>query len=271
MPKIAQVAKKLDNYMGLFIGRPGKGKSVAAASFPKPLYIFDFDGRIKAVANAFGDEDIDYDTYAANEFPKVYKKLEELVLNCRYQTVVFDSYTSYADMMIEYSIGTRGAGSSGSAAKDEEKTKGRNKGLLEMTVADDYNAETRGIQKLIMMMRMISAPYKIMTAHMLITEYYNMMNPGATRLMKSVLTAGKKVTEKVPGYFDEVYYFQTKDNPTVSKGPLYVCRTIPEEEDTMKTTLPLPHEINFTKRPENPSGSFYKEIQNHLKMQGWQV
>ena len=34
-------------FLGLFIGRSGGGKSAAAYSFPKPMKIYDLDGRIR--------------------------------------------------------------------------------------------------------------------------------------------------------------------------------------------------------------------------------
>lgn len=39
-------------FFGLFTGRSGDGKSVAGASFPRPLHIMDFDQRIRGVAAA---------------------------------------------------------------------------------------------------------------------------------------------------------------------------------------------------------------------------
>jgi hypothetical protein len=251
MPSIREAKAGPYNFMGLFIGRPGKGKSVAAASFPEPIYIFDLDGRINAVSNAFGDREIDFDTYNFDEFVRMHQKLSQLMLNCKYKTVIVDSYTAFADMMLHYSLSLRGG------------TGGVQKGVISMNTIEDYNAETQGIQKLIYMLRTCPAPYKIMTAHMLLTEYYDITNK-QTRILKSVLTAGKKVSEKVPGYFDEVWHFYTKDNATVSAGPKFVMRPLPLEDDNAKTALPLPMEVEFTKGPNNPRGSLYEAIKKQL-------
>jgi len=248
MPSISDAVKD-DSFMGLFIGRPGKGKSIGAASFPKPMYIFDLDGRIKPVARFFGDEDITFDTYLPQDFSKFYAKLKELVLNCKYKTVILDSYTALADMLITYSINLRG--------NDNRKT---DKGVISMTEISDFNAETQGLQSTVAMLRTIKCQYKIMNAHMLLTEYYDLTNQ-KTRILKSVLTAGKKVSEKVPAYFDNVWYFYTKDSLNASSPPDYCVRTVPREDDNIKSAINVSAELIFSKSNSNPKGSLFKLIE----------
>lgn len=268
MPKLSpedNKIRKFDRVMGLAIGRPGKGKSIGLSSFPKPMKLYDLDGRIKAIEN-FGstiDGEIDYETYNdPKDYPKLKDSLKNLVLNCKYQTVIIDGYTALADMLIGYSISLRGS--------SDTDSKGKQKGVIQMTTIEDFGAEAQELSHIIGLMRLIRAPFRFMTAHMLLVEYYDPMTK-QNKILKSVLTAGKKITEKVPGYFDEVWLFDTDDNMNPDKPPSYRMRTIPQEGDMVKTTLQLPTYVDFTKGVGNPNGSLYSVICKELKSKGWEV
>lgn len=85
MPKATDY-NPVKEFTGLFIGRSGSGKSVAEASFPKPLYEFDIDGRFDGIYNAIQNgliengEEINYDRYPLNRsgFTKFNAKIEDL-------------------------------------------------------------------------------------------------------------------------------------------------------------------------------------------------
>lgn len=250
--------QKTSNFMGLFVGRPGSGKSVGAASFPKPMYIAEIGGRIKPVVEFFGDENIEFDSYLEGDFPKLHTKLNELVRNPvnkkgePLQTLVIDGWTGLADMLLTYSMDNRG--------RD-----GSQKGLLRMLEVEDFNAETQGLTNLILMFSLMkNIPFKIMTAHLLITEHYNILT-NKNELHKSILTAGKKVTEKIPAKFDEVWMFFTKDEMVVGKEPRRLVRTIRQGDDFVKHAINVPPEIEFTKGPNNPKGSLFKQIEHLFK------
>lgn len=257
MPKLFDENRKEDPFMGLFLGRPGKGKSIAAASFPEPIYIFDNDGRIGGLVNWFKskniNKDIDYDTYNSGDLAKANKKLEDLVLNCKYNTVIMDSYTTLADQFLEYSISLRG--------KDFKGNSTQGKGIIDMPDLGDYKAETSGLAMFMAKFRTIQCKYKILTAHLLLVEYFDVVSK-SNKILKSVLTAGKKMTEKVPIYFDEIYEFYTQDHTTMGKAPYYKCRTIPEEGSLLKSSLQLPPEIDWTNK------NFYDVIKNEADLKG---
>lgn len=102
MPNAKDLENNLDKIRALFIGKSGTRKSTAAASFPKPLYMHDFDGRIQALRG----RDVDYDT-----FPRIAgwgkaEKVQEMHLaqvkqgTFKYKTVVISSITSVLDFFL---------------------------------------------------------------------------------------------------------------------------------------------------------------------------
>jgi hypothetical protein len=87
------------------IGKFGTGKSVFASSFPTSGYVFDFDNRISSYRGA----DWDYDTFAMTgigwvNFEKAIKEVEKSVIEGKYKTVVVDSTTAMNDTAMERAL-----------------------------------------------------------------------------------------------------------------------------------------------------------------------
>ena len=51
MPRATNLTPE-SRFMGLFIGPSGCGKTVAECSFPGPIKVLDFDGRIRGILGA---------------------------------------------------------------------------------------------------------------------------------------------------------------------------------------------------------------------------
>lgn len=101
----------------LLYGNSGTGKTVFGCSFPGPIYVADFDGKISSAAEYYNKdserlEDIDYDTFLPKDpkdlvFRNFYNKLAEIKAvgksgELKYKTFVLDSLTTYAEaMMVE--------------------------------------------------------------------------------------------------------------------------------------------------------------------------
>ena len=63
MPKLIDRVPE-NRFISLFVGRSGTGKTVAEASFPKPIDFEDFDGRIGGAQVPWLDlKDINYTYY----------------------------------------------------------------------------------------------------------------------------------------------------------------------------------------------------------------
>src|SRR3990167_2003209 len=167
--------------MFLFKGKFGTGKSPAAASFPKPLYFFDFDRRMDSVKKMFPHEkEIYYDTFAdfgKNGYKKFADVLEGFTDSCPYATIVLpDSITNFVELAMNHFIKLRGAGSIANISEDEvkqgTKKKSKSKGALELLGIDDYSAETRAISEMLSNAKYLAdkGVNIITTAHIITTE-----------------------------------------------------------------------------------------------------
>jgi len=201
MPQNLTEVKSDQSKMFLLKGLFGTGKSPAAASFPKPLYFFDTDGRMDSVKKMFPSEkEIYYDTYVS--FKKFCDYLESLTDSCPYKTIVLpDSITNYVEMVMDYFIKLRGGTKASEAqAGENTKKKGKSKGDIQLLAIDDYSAETRAISEML-----VNAKYlaKIMNvnivtiAHIVTTTTTN-IKTGSQSIEKFLLTYGKKAAGKIP-------------------------------------------------------------------------
>lgn len=89
----------------LVVGDYGTGKSVFASTFPGKLFIFDFDKGIKT----YRGKDFDYAQYEINakgymEFDKEFKDVEKSVREGKYKTVIVDSTSLLSDLAMERAL-----------------------------------------------------------------------------------------------------------------------------------------------------------------------
>lgn len=226
-------------YFALFKGEPGTGKTRAAASFPKP-YVFDFDGKLAVVRNVFPNKDVNYDTYY-NDFPAAMKKLEELINYCPYDTIIWDSLTSFARTTLSHMIKYRGG-------KGDLK-----KGGLNVPQIEDYGGETAAMVQMVDALRLICnrGVRVIVIAHVVEVTEKNIKTQQSTTT-RQLLTGGKKIAAELPAYFDEAYHFYHEGG--FDGKPQFKAFTLNSGEDWAKTALPLPNPIEWTGK------DFYKDI-----------
>jgi hypothetical protein len=250
VPSIEDALAK-EEFLMLFKGEVSCGKSIAAASFPKP-YIFDMESRIRSVAAYHyprGKRDLEYDTYTREDYSKFDKKWDDFIDMSKmkrfpYDTVIVDSLTSTADLLLQNVIRLKGLDG-----------KGKKIAGVAVSSIEDFNAENSMLTELVMFLQQIRCKYKILIAHVIKTEKTN-LNDDTTVVTRQLLTGGKKVAAKIPGYFDEIYHFEQKP---VGGKQTFIARTVNSGEDFARTTLKLPKEINFTDK------NFYELIQPSIQ------
>lgn len=247
MPTMNEV--DFDAMTFLFKGEPGTRKSTQALSFPTPQYWFSWDRKMNGIALPMRKWGIDpklitYDDYTDWSTPK--KKLEQLQVTCPYKTIVVDSITSMADSTLrqttklKYGV-TR---SSGAAA-------GKLIAGIAVNEIEDYNAESSALMEMLSLVKDIAAYHKIhviLIAHVVKAEYRDTTKK-TTHISRQIVTAGKNVAAKLPGYCNEVYHFNIKSGMVEGAGGEYSLLTEHTGDDFARTGIGLSREIVFNDKP----------------------
>lgn len=256
MPTLDQVDPKL--IFAMFKGEPGTRKSTQALSFPGPQYWFSWDRKMQGILLPLRNWGIDpktieYDDY--DDWNTARDKLEKLSVNCPYDTLVFDSITSMADMTLRQTLKSKGGTTRKSGAMAGKQIAG-----ISVNELEDYNAESAAINELISLAKDIQIynhkTFKRYINIILIAHVMEVTNKSSDNKMittRTIVTAGKRVAAKIPAYCTEVYHFGIKKGFVEGQGGKYICATESTSDDFARTALPLPKEIEFGDK------SLYKE------------
>lgn len=237
-----QVDFSLD-YMAMFMGRPGSGKSIAASSFGKKVIFFDIDGRVKPVKNFWTTHnparlaDIQFVSYEPGQYEKFAGDftLENLK---PYDNIVVDGFTSLGTNVMAYTYNFH----------TEAVKKAMYKGIIQVNALDDYKALVSALDGTIRVFRKLKGKIRIMTAHELAVDIKD-ANGIVLRTDKQILAAGNQAGPRAEGYFDEIYLFKSRPNADNNKPPMRLVRTNPDSEyQQLKTALGLPPEIDVTNK-----------------------
>lgn len=234
----------------LMKGEPKTGKSVAAHSFPN-TYTFAIDYRMESVKHFYPDRDFEYDHF--DNLIQVNKRIEDLKLNCPWDTLIFDGITSYSNLAISCMIDHR-------APSPGSKTV---RAGIPVAEVEDYGGEARALTMMLDGLRAISIKHKkhvIVIAHVLNVENYN-LKTNTTSVSRTLLTAGKKIAAAFPKDFNEVYHFDVQTNLETGE-PEYIVYTKHQGVDFAGTALPLSTRINWTNK------NFYQILLNQIKSGG---
>jgi hypothetical protein len=246
MPKLIDMPSG-DVLMTLIKGESGTGKTIMAVSYALsgPLYIFDFEDRMRSVANYYRQikrldviQNVEYDTYYS--FSKLRKKFQAIEQSPKgLKNVVIDSLTSFTDRVLSNTKQFKG---------NEQATTGQNVGRtvgeFRVNTLDDFNAESAAIQEFIVEHALILKSMKInviVNAHVIKVKEDSDEGPGKTTIARYLMTGGKKSGQKIPGYYDEIYHTNIEPGMSTSDAPSYTIRTRHSGNDFAKTSLNLPY------------------------------
>lgn len=225
----------------LFKGEPGTRKSTQALSFPTPQYWFSWDRKMNSLIVPMRKWNIDpilIDQDSYDNWDKARIKLESFQSTCKYATLVFDTLTSCADMTLRQSRKSKSSG-------------GKKIGSIQVDDIEDYNAESAALNELIALTKDIQDYHYtqgkiiniILIAHVLEVTKTSLDNK--VNVTRSIVTAGKRVSAKIPAYCSEVYHFGMEKSFVVGQGGDYIALTEGSGDDFARTALDLPKSIKF--------------------------
>ena len=244
MPSLTEYNSDSNYFKGLFVGKNGSGKTLALSSFPKPMKIYDFDGRLAPLINLLSDsqkDGIDAELIGPDKFAKFCNDFQELQDDYRFKTIVIDSLTSLSMTAVNYYLRLKGKTGGGKKIGTSQ---------TQVPTWDEVNGETAVISQILDVAKVMKC-HVIMTAHP-VGKMEITANDKGGRKTTSIVAFGHKVPTIIPNYFNEIYQFFIEsgfdnDNNTI---PRYVIYTRPNaEEDMMKTALSLPRKIDLTSLP----------------------
>ncbi len=208
MPSLeSRITKPQENFFGLFVGRSGDGKSVAEASFPRPLLVQDFDFRVDGIiggisAGCLKDiSGIEYDQYNARDgkgFDLFNSKLEQLEIarksgNFPFKTVNIDSLYSMCRILIVASHSLQS---------------GKKIGNLRMSGPGDYGFEVSGAHQIFDFLRML--PCNVICSAHIIDKYGKLDRTkeySESGVVGEKLTVRDQLGESILAYFSNVFRF----------------------------------------------------------------
>lgn len=243
-----------ERFQGLFVGVHGSGKTVGAASWPGPIMIYDFDGRVDPVASFYPTRtDIEYKVVGGRKvnrldaitFKDFCIEMEALQDSCPYATVILDSITSMTMTVVRYQLSFKGK-STGEEGEKSKKGKVLAGGIIVPTW-DEFNGECQTVCEIIEVLKVLDANV-IVTAH----PVAKMEIRGDEGVKTESITAfGYKTPNFVPNYFNEIWNFTREDSDGVGNPPRRFIRTQAGANVLCKTAMPqiIPPRFDFTNRP----------------------
>jgi hypothetical protein len=240
------------NFDALYVlmkGEPGTRKSTQALSFPGPQFWFSWDRKMNGIYLPMRKWGIDPKTVNFQDYDdwtKPKQQLEKFQTDCPYKTIIFDSITSMADMTLRQTTRLK---------YGVKRQSGADAGKLIAGIAvneiEDYNAESAALNELIALSKDIHSYHKVnvvLIAHVVQAEYRSTTN-NTTHVSRQIVTAGKKVSAKIPAYCGEVYHFNIEKGFVEGQGGDYALLTTHTGDDFARTALDLPNKIVFGDKP----------------------
>lgn len=242
-------AAKIDSQYIMFTGTPGTRKSTQALSYPKPQFWLSWDQKMNSLILPMRDWKIDpkliqYEDY--EDWSKPRMKLEQLSVNCPFKTIIIDSITSMADCALRQTMALKRGSTRASGAAAGKLIAG-----IAVNEIEDFMAESSALMELIALTKDIRKFHNvnvILIAHLIQAEYKSGPNAPAN-VVRTIVTAGKRVAPKIPAYSEEVYHFYLKKTLDADTGGNYSILTTSNSEDFARTQLPLPAKIEFGDKP----------------------
>jgi len=234
-----QIAKFLKVVLA---GQAGRGKTSAGLTFPLPMLIFDFDRKLDGpvlFAKKHGIDLSQIEVIQPKNWTEVVRVLNQNETSPKYKTFGFDTLTSMADLLLGVIQDNK---------EHEKAGQVKRIGGIQVPGLEEFNAESAGIMDVLIFMKEVQANVWL-SAHVIETKQ-TVTDAGRSRVVvnRSLLTGGKKVAAKIPGYFPENYSINIEPDAVVGKPPKIFVHTASNEEDYGRTGFDLPAKFEITNK-----------------------
>ena len=221
-------------------GEPATRKTSAAASFPGTTKWWDADHKIGSLwtpkQKGLVAAEIDYEEI--NTYIDLKPKLIQQTKYNPYDNTVIDSLSNLIDRQLY------------AWSKDGKKiTRG-----IKVNEIEDWLAESTMITELMEIIEEISGNV-FLICHVWKSEQEILGSP--VRILRQIVTGGKKAAAKLPSKFNEVWHFQSEAG-IETETTEYKCLFENSEIDFARTALGIPRKIDWTDK------SFYECIAPYL-------
>lgn len=236
------------NFRALLIGPHGRGKTIAAASWPGRTLILDFDNRHKPIIDWYPDRlsEFEVEVITPLNFWDTFKPLVDRLTSGLnpYQNIIIDSFTAMSNTTVVMQMMVKG--------EIGKKTKG---GIM-VPSWDEFNGEA-------MLLTQLLEALKSLKSNLFVTAHpVNKTQISGSGSIKTtdIISFGTKVGPMIPGYFDEVYFLDYKPDINEGKPPKRFVYTQPTTDyPEAKTALKnMPGKFDITGR------NFYDLIKEYL-------
>ncbi len=244
-------ASKIDAQFIMFVGTPGTRKSTQALSWAVlgDMFWLSWDQKMNSLILPMrkwniNPKSIHYEDYSNWNEPRA--KLEKMQVNCPYKTIVVDTITTAANATLRQTLSLKRGVTRASGAQAGKTIAG-----IAVNEIEDYNAESSALLELVALLKDIQKFHRvniILIAHLIQAEYKNSTN-NTSNVVRTIVTAGKRVAPMIPAYCEEVYHFFLKRSFNADDGGQYALLTSSTSEDFARTQLPLDKEIIIGDKP----------------------
>jgi len=197
MPKQLSKVEIDKNFRALLVGPTGRGKTIAASSWPGKTLIIDFDNRHKPIIDWYPDrlDEIEVEVITPlNYWDTFHPLVNRLTTANPYQNIVIDGITSLSNTTVVMQMIVKGA---------DPKSGKITKGGVAVPSWDEFNGEAMLITQLLETLKSIKCNLFV-TAH----PVFKTRIEGTKSIKEtSIISFGTKLAPMIPSYFDEVYYF----------------------------------------------------------------
>lgn len=233
-------AKDIELEIGLLkifgLGDYGTGKSVFASTFPTPGFVFDFDQRIET----YRGRDFEYESFKMTpdgwvSFEKCFREVRDDCAKGVYKTVVLDSSSSMTDTAMERAM-----------QLDPKRT---------AEGGPIWNVHYQIVKNLVepKLHAILSFP-----AHVIVLGHWKVeTDPKTGNILRVDPLLTGNLSEKIPGYFNEVYAFFTK--PIEGKEHFFL-RTVTRGYYKARSTVSGPYRLLPDEIPNN-----YVSLMKHME------